>query len=238
MNPRQPDPQSGALTKLSYDHHTGRVSKLPGAAHRVKLVPINLLGSGGTSRANESRQVDLGFLQIGVVEVHHVAGGIGIEGDVLQELGVDAEVVERVAGGGERRRQVVIAAGDVDLQEGLAGEGARQGLAHIHIAVVLVPVPRPDRGQDLIGKVGFVLQLVADVIVEGGGEEAGDGLETRVLFHPAAEAVADIALVAAVVAADDAVVPGEEFGGKPARETRKLARSTKFVERPVKRAYS
>ena len=36
LNPRQPDPQSGALTRLSYDHHSS-VGKLGFARAKVKL---------------------------------------------------------------------------------------------------------------------------------------------------------------------------------------------------------
>src|SRR5260370_34567976 len=53
-------------------------------------------------------------------------------------------------------------------------------------------------------------------MVESGSEGAGHGLDAGVLTRPASEPVAHVALVAAVVPANHAVLIGQQLGGEAA----------------------
>src|SRR5436190_8182614 len=72
--------------------------------------------SPSTRRTNEARQVRLALLQVGQVEIHHVAGGVVVDGDVAAQFRRQVEVVEGVAYRVVGRSQVAVAAGDVYLE--------------------------------------------------------------------------------------------------------------------------
>src|SRR5208337_5020385 len=134
-------------------------------------------------RGNEPGQVGLRFLQIRQIQVHHVAGGVGVEREILQERRVHIQMIEGVARGEQRRRQIVVAARHVYPKERIAREGVGQRLSHINVTVALVPIPASDGGEHLVGQVRLIFQFGADVGVEGGGKGAGNRFVTGVLFH-------------------------------------------------------
>ena len=67
----------------------------------------------------ECRYVRFQLRQIRFVEIHHVAGVVILQGDVLLEVWRQAQVRHGVFGGEERRGQVVDAILDFDVEVGL-----------------------------------------------------------------------------------------------------------------------
>lgn len=152
------------------------------------------------------------FPEVGEVQIHHVTGGVVVLGDVFLQIGVEAHVVEGVAGGEVGGGKIVDAVGDVDFEEGVGAHGFGEGFGDIDELVVGVPVPFADAAEDVVGAVVFELEVVANVVVEGGGESAEDGVGAGVAFGHGAEGILGETGVAGVETADDSAIGAEEFG--------------------------
>lgn len=152
------------------------------------------------------------FPEVGEVQIHHVTGGVVVLGDVFLQVGVEAHVVKGVAGGEVGGGEVVDAVGNVDFEEGVGAHGFGEGFGDIDELVFGIPVPFADATEDVVGAVVFELEVVADVVVEGGSERAEDGVGAGVAFGHGAEGILGKAGVAGVEAADDSAFGAEEFG--------------------------
>ncbi len=168
-------------------------------------------GSLRAGGADELGEIGFLFLQVRQVQIHHVTGGVVVLGDVFQQIGMHAEMVEGVAAGEVGRGHVVEAVRDMDFEERIRGHAFGEDLGDIGELVVGIPVPLPDAGEDVVGAVIFELQIVADVVIEGGGEGTEDGIRAGIGLGALAERIADIVGVAAVEATRNEAFVTQQF---------------------------
>ena len=142
------------------------------------------------------------------MDVHHVPGFVISHADVLLQGLVQREMVERVFGGEVGRAEIVVAVGDKNLEIFIERHSGAQSFGNVDILILKVAV-RPLREdlftQDFIERVGFEIQLGADVIIERRRVWTVDLCEERVVFEGLTHAEAVDAGEAAVEAPDRAV---------------------------------
>ena len=135
-------------------------------------------------------------------------------------IGVQAHVIERVFNRVERRGEIVIAGRHQHLHVRILGHGVSQQAGGIAEAVLHTVIPGLDAAAGVIVHVGLVVQFVADVAGEDGGEGRRDLRAGRIELAGLADVQRRRAREAAVIAADGFVLIAQqlprEVGNVPA----------------------
>ena len=112
---------------------------------------------------DELLQIALHLLQVGQIEVHHVAGLVFGVGKVAAVRRVQLEVLDAVVGIVDRTGQVAQAAQDEHAQVGVLANDRSQPARDAGVTVARLEVPRPDAREQLVGQVVLELQFLAQV---------------------------------------------------------------------------
>src|SRR5579884_1401102 len=120
------------------------------------------------------------FLQVGQIDIHHVAGIELDVGDVRAVGRVQRHVVYRVMHRVNRADQVAASAADQDAHVRVLVHDGGQAFGGAGVGVAVAVIPRLHTGQNFVGQVVLEFQLAANVTVDGRGKRSAGGGGGRV----------------------------------------------------------
>ena len=148
-----------------------------------------------------------------VVDVHHVAGVVFAGRDAGAQFRIEPQMVERIFGGEKWRRKIEVSRSHEEMHVGILDDGAAQRRTDVGKARCRrTPFPAVNAtAEHVIGQVGFVAELGADVVVKSAGEGRPDGRFARVIVRALRNPGNVDAFEAAVEPADRTLLVAQQF---------------------------